>query len=195
MTTIAELYLGAQRSFVDLARSLTAQEWATPVPCCPGWTVRDLLSHVVGLADDVLAGRIEGVATDPWTAAQVERNRHVTVGELLAQWDSQVAGAAELFDAIGERRPPFDCCSHEHDVRQAIARPGNRDSGVLVAGAASMRRGVDVPPGLSDFEVFRSRLGRRSADQVLAYDWPAPPTAEQLDAWFAFGPSPFDIEE
>ena len=42
---IEQNYLAAQRSFVALARDLSADDWAAPVPCCPGWTVRDVLSH------------------------------------------------------------------------------------------------------------------------------------------------------
>jgi uncharacterized protein (TIGR03083 family) len=193
--SFGELYVDAQRSFATLAATLTPHEWATPVPCCPGWTVRDVLSHVVGLTDDVLAGNVEGAASEPWTAAQVERLRDVPVAELLSRWDSQAAAAGALFDAIGEGRPPFDCCSHEHDVRHAIGRPGNRDSVVVAAGAASVGRGITVPDGLSDFELFRSRLGRRSADQVRAYAWAQPPDDVQLSGWFIFGPSPVDIDE
>jgi uncharacterized protein (TIGR03083 family) len=52
---IEQNYLAAQRSFVALARDLSADDWAAPVPCCPGWTVRDVLSHVAGIPDDVFA--------------------------------------------------------------------------------------------------------------------------------------------
>jgi uncharacterized protein (TIGR03083 family) len=193
--SFSELYVAAQRSFAALAASFTSNDWSTPVPCCPGWTVRDVLSHVVGLTDDVLAGNVEGAASDPWTAAQVERLRETSVAELLARWDAQAAAAGALFDAIGEARPPFDCCSHEHDVRHALGRPGNRDSVVVAAGAASVRRSITVPDGLSDFEVFRSRLGRRSAAQVRAYAWVEPPDDAQLTGWFIFGPSLADIDE
>jgi uncharacterized protein (TIGR03083 family) len=193
--SFSELYLDAQRSFAALAASFTPNDWATPVPCCPGWTVRDVLSHVVGLTDDVLAGNVDGAASEPWTAAQVERLREAPVAELFARWDAQVGPAGALFDAIGEARPPFDCCTHEHDVRHAVGRPGNRDSIVVTAGGASVRRGVTVPDGLSDFEVFRSRLGRRSLAQVRAYAWAEPPDDAQLTGWFIFGPSLVDIDE
>jgi uncharacterized protein (TIGR03083 family) len=193
---IAELYLEAQRSFVELARRLTEPEWATPVPCCPGWTVRDVLSHVAGIPDDAMHGRRDGVATPEWTASQVERNRHLTVAELIERWDAQAPLFADAIETMGERRPPIDCHTHEHDVRQAIGRPGDRVSGLLATIAGWLRADLElVPAGLDDFELFRARLGRRSRAQVLAYGWPAPPTAAQLDAFFVFGPSPHDIAE
>lgn len=195
MGAIAEDYLAAQASFAELARSLTADEWAREVPCCPGWTVRDVLSHVVGLADDVLAGRIEGAASDAWTAAQVERWRTSSVGELLDRWEQQAPQVAPMFDAIGETRPPIDCTAHEHDVRHALGRPGGRDGAIVARVAADLRDGLVVPPGLDDFELFRSRLGRRSAQQVRSYAWVVPPSEDQLRGWFLFGPSAVDILE
>ena len=98
--TIERDYLFAQRSFATLAAGFSDDEWATPVPCCPGWTVRDVLSHVAGIPDDVLAGRLDGVATDPWTAAQVERNRDLAVADLLARWNDQTPGFAAAMQSM-----------------------------------------------------------------------------------------------
>ncbi len=194
-------YLAAQRSFVAFARGLSAEDWAAPVPCCPGWTARDVLSHVAGIPDDVFAGRIDGVATDPWTAAQVERNRSLGVEELLGRWDGQAAQFAELMQSLDQHRPPIDCHAHEHDIRHALDRPGNRDSEIIVDAAtamlASLRdEGVELR-GVTSFEVFRSRLGRRSRAQVEAYDWVGEPVAvaAAIDSWFGFGPAEHPIVE
>ncbi len=215
---IGELYVTAQHDFADLVRGLGEREWHLPVACCPGWTVRDVLSHLAGLADDVLAGRVEGAATAPWTAAQVDRWREAEVDELLAQWEIQAPEVGALLDQLGERRPPIDCSSHEHDVRAALGRPGNRDSAVIefaLAALATTPTAIPVEIVLTDgrkfvagagspqltvsrlqpFEVFRSRLGRRSAHQVRAYGWSAPPSDALLASWFLFGPNDHDIVE
>lgn len=217
-----ERYLAAQRSFVELVQGLGSDEWATAVPCCPGWTVRDVLSHVAGIPDDAVHGRMDGVTTPPWTAAQVERNASLAVTALLARWDEQAPGFAAMIGAIGEIRPVIDCHTHEHDVRHALDRPGNR-TGELVDFAAdalvsgfdpSLRLTVRLTDGrvlatgaeeatevelrdVSAFEVFRSRLGRRSAGQVRAYDWSGSPAATErvIADWFAFGPAPTEIAE
>ena len=203
MTTegIEHDYLEAQRSFVALARDLSADDWAAPVPCCPGWTVRDVLSHVAGIPDDVFAGRIDGVATDPWTAAQVERNRSLAVDELLDRWDEQSTPFAALMQSIGQDRPPIDCLTHEHDVRHALGRPGDRDSDIIVGAVAEVlaelrAEGVDVRD-VTPFELFRSKLGRRARSQVEAYDWVGDPAAvtAAIDSWFEFGPAQQPIIE
>jgi uncharacterized protein (TIGR03083 family) len=215
---IARWYLDAQRSFVDLSAGFTDDDWATPVPCNPGWTVRDVLSHLAGLADDLTNGRVEGAATAPWTAAQVERWRDTDVGELIARWIEQAPGVGATIEAFAEFRPPIDCHTHEHDVRHALGRPGNRDSELIDVMAerfdhAPVGRPIEIEyddaavvtlsgegrpltlVGVSRFEIVRSRLGRRSRAQVLAYEWTESPTDDELAMWFAFGPSDVDIVE
>jgi hypothetical protein len=215
---IARLYLDAQRSFVSLCDGFSDAEWSAAVPCNPDWTVWDVLSHVAGVTDDIVNGRVEGAATDPWTAAQVGRWRETPRDDLIERWDRQVGDAAAAIAAVDEIRPPLDCHSHEHDVRHALGRPGNRDSELVrwmsvrfgdapvgraveiefEDGSTTVIEGADAPlrlRNISRFELVRSRLGRRSRAQVLAYDWSESPPAGLLSEWFLFGPSPLDIVE
>jgi len=220
---IAELYRLAHASFAKFALTMSDDDWRTPVPCTPEWTARDVLSHVSGIPDDAVAGRMEGAPGEAWTAAQIERNRDAGVDELFDRWNEQVSGFADVIESTNERRPPFDLHSHEHDLRQALGRPGERSSLIVeTAGfALASVAGVDVrltvelddgrtvisgDPGSADavsvrgvsvFELFRSRLGRRSREQVRNYDWTG--SDADIDAvlgcWFNFGPSPLPIDE
>ena len=182
-----------------------------------------MLSHVSGIPDDAFAGRMEGAPGEAWTAAQVERNRDARVDELLDRWQQQASTFADVIESMGETRPPFDLHSHEHDLRQALGRPGGRsnvivetagsalasfsdvavrvtveldDGRTVVSGDADSAAAV-VVRGLSTFELFRSRLGRRSRQQVRDYDWTG--SDDDIDAvlarWFNFGPSPLPIDE
>jgi hypothetical protein len=179
--------------------------------------VRDVLSHVAGVTDDIVNGRIEGAATDPWTAAQIERWRDADPQALIDQWNGQIDGVADLLEQIGELRPPLDCHSHEHDIRHALGLFDNQSSEMIMLMAdrfaeAPMTRPVAITfadqsssampgegepislSGVTQFEFVRSRLGRRTPDQVAAYDWSEPP-GDVLAGWFAFGPSPLPIVE
>lgn len=223
--TISELYLDAQKSFVELAGSLSDDDWATPMICTPGWTVRDVLSHVSGLPDDGLAGRMEGAPGEAWTASQVERNRDFSVTDLLERWEMQAADFAAAIEMMGEVRPPIDCHSHEHDVRHALGRPGNRDTLIIEMARARFMDAFEFPfavtielrdgrsfssegtdqtsvdgvtlRNVTPFELFRSRLGRRTRGQVRGLDW----TGSESDIdlviadWFVFGPSEVVIDE
>jgi len=215
---IARLYRDAQRSFVELVASFDADDWATPVPCTPGWTAHDVLSHVAGVTDDVINGRVDGAATEPWTAAQVERWRGTPRSELIEQWNHQTAQVADAFEAIGERRPPVDCHMHEHDVRQAIDRPGERNSEIVTTmvriiadewqgrpieirfadGSTLVTAGTGTPrqlSGVTQFDIARSYMGRRSGAQVEAWAWSDRLDPSVLADWFTFGPSVVDIDE
>lgn len=216
-------YIEAVESFVEFARTLTEEEWATPVPCTPLWTAREVLSHVSGLPDDGLAGRMKGAPGEAWTQSQVERNSELGVDELLDRLVGQYELFAGALDDMREGRPPFDCHSHEHDIRQAIGRPGNRDSAIIDDASLSMLANLAELPvkltityddgsehvvgagddasaatlTISKFDMFRSRLGRRTLDQVRALDWSG--DAEAIDVviagWFAFGPTEIPIDE
>jgi uncharacterized protein (TIGR03083 family) len=220
---IATRYRFAQASFAALARTLADTDWDRPVPCTPEWTVRDVLSHVAGIPDDALAGRMEGAPGEAWTAAQVERNRSLSVDELLTRWAEQAPAFADVLQQIGETRPPFDCHTHEHDVRHAVGRPGNRDSiivesmaldlarvdsspvplQVTLIGGRSVRSGPSgVAPAvtvsnLSSFELFRSRPGRRSREQIRAWNWTGSDVDIEtvIDHWAFFGPTATPILE
>ena len=41
-------------------------------PATPQWRVHDVLAHLVGVPDDVVHGRMDGLASDAWTQAQVD---------------------------------------------------------------------------------------------------------------------------
>ncbi|HYN31479.1 MAG TPA: maleylpyruvate isomerase family mycothiol-dependent enzyme [Ilumatobacteraceae bacterium] len=216
-------YLFAQQSFAEMARGLSDDDWATPMPCTPEWTVRDALSHVAGIPDDALAGRMDGAPGEAWTAAQIERNRSLQVDELLDRWDTQTPVFADVLQQMGEGRPPFDCHTHEHDVRQALGRPGDRSSVLIEAMAAELAAIDDSPvsltvelvdgrmarsgpseaasavtlSGITAFDLFRSRPGRRSRQQVRAWNWSGADADIEtvIDHWFVFGPATDPIIE
>jgi hypothetical protein len=219
-TSVAERYLFAVDSFIEFARTLDADDWATRVPCAPAWTARDVLSHVSGIPDDAVAGRMAGAPGEAWTAAQVERNRDASVDDLLTRWSQQAPAFAQAIEQMGEVRPPIDCHSHEHDIRHALGRPGARSNAIvdmasfaevdapvrvvieIADGTAIVTGDVDAAStvtlrGMSRFELFRSRLGRRSREQMRSADWAGAQADIDavLDRWFGFGPSPSPIVE
>jgi uncharacterized protein (TIGR03083 family) len=134
---IGELYAEGRQRIVGVVSGVSPEQAATPVPTCPDWTVADVLAHLSGICADVLAGDVEGVATDPWTEAQVSARRGRTIDELLAEWSE----TAPQVEAFAEAFPPelgaqwiTDLTTHEHDLRAALDRPGARDSAGLDTG-------------------------------------------------------------
>lgn len=95
------------------------------VPGCPAWTVHDVLAHLAGVDADVLAGRLDGVASDPWTAAQVGARRSMSLDEILAEWEDTGPQVEAVAGDFGEAAVQWtmDCLTHDADVRGAIGEP------------------------------------------------------------------------
>ena len=169
------------------------------VPATPAWRVHDVLAHLVGITEDAIAGNMQGVTADPWTAAQVERGRSRSVDELIAIWETNSPLIeANLSSPEGERtaRAVIDIHTHEADLINALGRPVELPEDVIAWAANRLRTEFhlmvaesslpDVVVGASDLEWFRGRLGRRTVAEVCAYDWSEDP-ARYLDMWFVFG--------
>ena len=123
----------------------------TTVPACPAWTVRMVISHLAGADEDILAGRLEGVASDAWTGAQVERHLDDDLGSLLAIWAElgpQIDGLLPVIPAIAASQLVFDVFAHEQDVRGALDQPGGRESTAVTVALgfllSSLRDGIEA---------------------------------------------------
>ena len=98
----------------------------TDVPACPGWTPKDVVAHLTGVCADILAGRLDGVGTDPWTAVQVEERRSKTLEDVLTEWaeaGSQIEALLPNFPEWAANQAVFDLLSHEHDIADALGLP------------------------------------------------------------------------
>src|SRR5256886_14904299 len=91
MTDYAQTY-GALRSRVsDLVRGADDEQLERHTPATPEWRVRDVVAHLSGITADINAGNLDGVATDPWTARQVDARRDWSIEQGLDEWDTEGA--------------------------------------------------------------------------------------------------------
>jgi uncharacterized protein (TIGR03083 family) len=154
---IAE-WRAAQARVTDLLTGLGVREAERRVPACPGWSVRELLSHMVGLAADVVVGDEPDDHNSAWTQAQVDARRDRSVGELLHEWEELVEPLTAWMRGH-TTRPLSDVVIHEQDLRGALGASGARDT-----------------DGLG---VVRDRMLVRFADQVAGL----PPVALDGGTW------------
>ena len=127
-----EEWRAAYGRVTDLVSGLGADEAARHVPACPDWTVRDLLSHMIGLDADVVAGDEPDDHNSTWTQRQVDARAGRSIDELLEEWQSLV-GPLTTWMQEHTTRPLGDLVIHEQDLRGALARPGARDNAGLLA--------------------------------------------------------------
>lgn len=210
-TAYADAYRSLRERVTALLGSVDAGACDALAPATPEWRVRDVLAHMVGVNADILAGNLHGVATDPWTAAQVDTRRDTPVAAMLDEWNEISPAVEEIAPQFGAATGQwlFDACTHEHDIRQALGSPGARDSDAVVlsyewatdrvddalragdrpglvfhteAGAKAIGTG-DPCTGVhaARFEIVRALTGRRSRAQVEAYGWDGDPRTEVFE--------------
>ncbi len=191
-----DAYCGVRRRVRAAVESVPVEALDGPCPATPGWRVHDVLAHLVGVPNDVLAGRLEGVATDAWTQAQVDARRDTPAAEMLDAWDADGTAIEPLFAVVGFGRfgqMVFDSVTHELDLCHALGVAPERGSLAvdcsfdwLVGVAGPSREQAlrvrterdDVVIGAGEpvatvemprFDFVRASCGRRSGAQVRAF--------------------------
>ena len=141
-------------SLSELGARLGEAEWKTPTDC-PGWTVQDNLSHLVGI-ERILNG-LPGTThqagprdyvRNPIGEAnenEIDSRRGLPGAEVLAEWNEIAAarlatlrGADDAYFDAPAMTPTgpgtaadflhirvLDCWVHEQDMRRAVGRPGH----------------------------------------------------------------------
>jgi len=200
-------YRETRERFSAFARDLDDAQARAPLPACPGWSVQDAVSHVVGIVADLQEGRLDGVGTDEWTMAQVTARRDLTIAEVVDEWTRRAPEFEEQLAVIGDAvaaQLTADATMHELDVRAALGDSGARDTDGIeiafgyyghkvedrIAEAGLPALAVESESGVTTlgagepaatlrttrFEALRAMGGRRSLEQVAAYDWSGDPT-------------------
>jgi uncharacterized protein (TIGR03083 family) len=183
---------------------LSPADRSLSVPSCPGWTVRDVLAHLVGLCEDWVDHRLDGYASAAWTADQVRRYDDLELADLLSRWTDLATEFVRLDDdpLMG---PPArwafgDAVVHEADLRGALEAGRVPTDAVLLSLKGSIVRWREVvravdPPTTVIVRPTDARewiLGPPSTDPPLivtptAYDLfralAGRRTREQVTAW------------
>jgi uncharacterized protein (TIGR03083 family) len=153
---LVEAFAQTTRAVLDLAHACTEDDLAQPTEC-PGWTVHDQISHVVGVEAHlegypdprVQMPHYEHIRNDLGKRVEyaVEVRRGRTGPELVAEFEHVLAQrlstlrSPALTDtsiiagpfgpdqgATVMRLRTFDVWAHEQDIRSALGRPGNLNS-------------------------------------------------------------------
>jgi uncharacterized protein (TIGR03083 family) len=153
------------RSTIALAETFAPADWELPTEC-PGWSVRDQVSHMVGVERMMLGDRepphsvpddLPHVRNDmgQFMEVAVDVRRSVPGPKVLDELRDALARRLEALPDIDPDQQAmlpngrsgtyvelmgfraFDCWTHEQDIRRAVGRPGN-----LAAPAAERARDI-----------------------------------------------------
>jgi uncharacterized protein (TIGR03083 family) len=153
---LVDAFAQTTQAVIDLGRSCGVDDLAQPTEC-PGWTVHDQLSHVVGV-ESRLAGHLDPRVEMPdYGHIRNDVGKRVEFAVEVRRGRTGTEVVAELEDVLAQRlstlRDPvltdssiiagpfgpdlaatvvlmrtFDVWAHEQDIRSALGRPGNLDS-------------------------------------------------------------------
>jgi uncharacterized protein (TIGR03083 family) len=130
----AAAYRELRKRVTLLVQDRSDRELDQPAPATPEWRVRDVVAHFAGVCDDIAHGRLDGVGTDPWTQAQVDKRTDWPIAKVLDDWREHaelIAPQMSAFPEIAVGQMLADACAHEQDLRGALGEPGGRDSDAL----------------------------------------------------------------
>ncbi|QWC86508.1 maleylpyruvate isomerase family mycothiol-dependent enzyme [Nocardioidaceae bacterium] len=209
MTDLAQHWTDTYDRVRALAQGLSSEQAEQTVPATDAWTVRQLLSHMVGVNDDALKDAVPDDLNPEWTTHHVEDRANLSPEQLLAEWDQHAPKIQEALRQGPEDEVAslvVDAWVHEQDMRSVPEFPaaGREDGAVDVTLGAFTQMGLgaacangDCPPlrlvaedfdtvvgdgdpaatvtAPSKWELSRGLGGRRSTDQVRAWDWDGDP--------------------
>ncbi len=121
---------------IELLSNISTADEQIVVQACPDWTVKDLVSHVAGLCDALSRGESTPADTQAWVDHLVAERASQTLKETIQQWESCAPKFGEIATLSARIAAPitYDLIVHEHDLRHALQRPGEKDNAaVLVA--------------------------------------------------------------
>lgn len=123
-------YRNARLRMQALATELTDQDASRVVGACPEWTVKDLFSHVTGIATDLGSGKRPSGDTQAWVDAQVADRRSRSLASVVEEWNANAPAFEAMIDAAPQAlwTLTYDTVVHEHDLFTAVGRRGDRTS-------------------------------------------------------------------
>ena len=178
-------YEATRLRFAELASGMSAATEQQMVPTCPEWTVRDLVSHNVGLATDLSQGRGPTGDTQRWVDDMVADRRDRSVADQLAEWEETGPAFADAIRSSGRLAGLLlDIVAHEHDLAHAISKQGDHDSTAIEAV-------MDGPESfLLDRDLATAGLGAvRLVDTAGGREW----TCGQGEVGFTLRASMFEL--
>jgi len=140
-----QIWTAAQERTIALAAGLTPEQAETKVPATDAWTIRQLVSHMVGVDDDALKGDVDEELSEGWTAHHVADREGRSLPEVLEEWRGLTPKVQELIGSADEETAgnlTVDTYWHEQDLRTALDdAPAQKDDPALLLGLTAFAEG------------------------------------------------------
>lgn len=150
MADTGTIYDETREKVSDYVRALDDKDLDRSVPATPGWTVRDIISHLAGDVACVRAGDFPaeyfaafgepaGIESlNRWTDSQVASRRSNALEEVLEEWKTNADALVDMMNGKtpwSDGIPPFastilvtDLAVHQQDIYGAFEERRDRES-------------------------------------------------------------------
>jgi len=148
-------YEATRDRILDVALTASDGQLNVRVPSCPEWTAHDLVAHCAGIPTALTTGAGPTGDIQAWLDGIVAARREVPVADLAGQWRACGDAVRPIVEGSGGMLV-VDVLTHEHDLRGALGRPGDRDTRELRDGLqlfADLLAGHVTAAGLPPFTV------------------------------------------
>jgi uncharacterized protein (TIGR03083 family) len=164
MAELADIYEQLRTEISELVAGLEPDQLDTPVPATPGWTIKDVITHITADASCVIVGDFpsqyfetfgEGPAVElvnDWTARQVNEREGHSLEELLQEWKSSATELTAMMRGEkkwSENMLPFvdsvivtDAAVHQQDIFGALGIERARENTGIRIGLAAYVVGI-----------------------------------------------------
>ncbi len=135
--TLVRVWGEAIGAFADVAAELSVDQWVAQTPC-PGWSVADVVAHIIGLERELHGDPVPDHQPDWSTLPHVSGpiGQYIEVAVDLRRGRSRTALLAELRETIALRRA--DLAQVSTDPTELVAGPG----GIEVPRSALLSRRI-----------------------------------------------------
>ena len=195
-------YEDGLRTIRTLVADLEPAQLGTVVPACPDWTVRDLLGHLAGVAEDTVGGAYFSGALDAWRDPSLANAREQwTAGHVAdrAGWDLEKvlrsleehvgryaaavrAGEPLAGPAWSLTAPVADLAVHVDDIREALQVDAEAGAAVTRLGFRGYRHWLHARLVGRALPALRLSDGQR--EWVLGHGEPAATVTAERHALF-----------
>jgi uncharacterized protein (TIGR03083 family) len=158
VSDISGVYESARNDLIDLLRGLSDQELDRDVPATPGWSIRNIATHLAADATCVISsdfprqffdsfGDEDAVAVlNEWTAGQLRDRTGKSLDEIVEEWDRSAQAVTAMMRKEQEwpgglpwftdRVLTTDVAVHQQDIYGALGMEKDREAPQVKIGLA-----------------------------------------------------------
>ncbi len=166
MAELAEIYAVTRKELANFVSSLPEEDLERPVPATPAWSIRDVIAHLIGVAERTASGDFpreffiaigseDGVAVlNEWTDRHVTDRRERPLQDLLDEWENATAAITPMIRgdvpwpeevmSFAGHVVVTDLAIHQQDIYGALGIVKDRDAVPIRIGFATYVGGMDL---------------------------------------------------